>query len=396
MYIPDLSAADQCVMCGMCQPHCPTYQVQHIESESPRGRLSMILGIAQKQLDADDSVLQHLYNCTGCGACEAMCPSRVPYIQLLDDSKFLFRTKTRQGLATTILLWLVRHPARYDLLKKLLQSSRLGNILRRFGLLDKHTSEVQTQVNSKAILPQLQPIYHASGEIKGNIALFTGCITRLFDQQSLEDSISLLTYCGYNVHLPAGQVCCGAMHQHNGQPDIAAELIERNRQLLDSKRFDAIIGSATGCTSQLKAMNSEQPVFDITQFIAEHRLIEQLTLKPLEQHVSIHRPCSQQFNETTLVQLLQAIPGATIAPLSSNSTCCGAGGTQLIKPTTSSLALRQIKTDDILTQRPDILVTTNYGCALQLASGLTEDLSQNKQIEICHPVSLLVKSASLK
>lgn len=396
MYKPDLSAADQCVMCGMCQPHCPTYQVNHIESESPRGRLSMILGIAQNQLNADESVLQHLYNCTGCGVCEAMCPSRVSYMQLLDDSKYLLRSKTRQGLANTILLWLVRHPARYGLLKKLLQSTRLGNILRRFGLLDKQTAAVQQRVNRNPEQAQLQSMHPANGEAKGNIALFTGCITQLFDQQSLEDSITLLTHCGYNVHLPIGQVCCGAMHQHNGQPNIAAELIERNRQLFDSKRFDAIIGSATGCTSQLKAMNSNRPVIDIMQFIAEHQLIEQLTLTPLNLRVAAHRPCSQQLNNALLIQLMQAIPEIKIQSLHSNATCCGAGGTQLIKPTTPSLALRKIKSDDINQQAPDVIITTNFGCALQLASGLTENLSKNKQIEIYHPVSLLVKSASLK
>jgi len=396
MYKPDLSAADQCVMCGMCQPHCPTYQVHHIESESPRGRLSMILGIAQNQLKVDDSILQHLYNCTGCGACEAICPSRVPYMQLLDDSKYLLRNKTRQGLAATILLSLVRHPARYGLLKKLLQSIRLGNILRHFRLLDKHTSAVQQQVNGKPTIPQLQSLYHASGQAKGDIALFTGCINRLFDQQCLKDSLTLLTHCGYNVHLPAGQACCGAMHQHNGQPDVAAKLIEQNQQLFASKRFDAIIGSATGCVAQLQAMDIDRPVIDIMQFIADHQLIEQLDLKPLKQRISVHRPCSEQINATTVEQLMQAIPEATIQPLSSNATCCGAGGTQLVKPTTPSLKLRKIKSDDIEQQAPDILTTTNYGCALQLASGLAEDLSQGKQIEISHPVSLLVKSASLK
>ena len=356
----------------------------------------MILGIAQNQLKADDSVLRHLYNCTGCGACEAICPSRVPYMQLLDDCKYQLRSKTRQGLATTILLGLVRHPARYGLLKKLLQSRRLGNILRSFRLLDKQTATIQQQANSTPAFAQLQSMYPASGEIKGNIALFTGCITQLFDQQSLEDSITLLTHCGYNVHLPIGQVCCGAMHQHTGQPDITSELTERNRQLFGSKRFDAIISSATGCASQLRAMNSDRPVFDIMQFIAEHRLIEQLALKPLELRISVHRPCSQQLKETTLVQLLRTIPGAIIQSLESNATCCGAGGTQLINPTSSSLALRQIKADDTQMQSPDILVSSNYGCALQIASGLAEGLSENKQIEICHPVSLLVKSASLK
>ena len=100
MHKPDLSAADQCVMCGMCHPHCPTYQTSKTETESPRGRISMILGIAQGQLNADASVIEHLNNCTGCGACEAMCPSRVPFIDLLDNSKQLKKTEPCRSYIT--------------------------------------------------------------------------------------------------------------------------------------------------------------------------------------------------------------------------------------------------------------------------------------------------------
>ena len=33
---------DNCAMCGMCLNHCPTYKVNNNESESPRGRISII------------------------------------------------------------------------------------------------------------------------------------------------------------------------------------------------------------------------------------------------------------------------------------------------------------------------------------------------------------------
>ena len=64
---------DICVKCGLCLPHCPTYQKTQDENESPRGRLSLIQGWARDELQATPKLNAHIDNCLLCRSCESVC-----------------------------------------------------------------------------------------------------------------------------------------------------------------------------------------------------------------------------------------------------------------------------------------------------------------------------------
>ena len=91
-----------------------------------------------------------------------------------------------------------------------------------------------------------QNYYPAKTEKQGDVALFIGCFSDMFDQKTLDDSITLLNACGYGVHVPATQTCCGALHQHKGDNAQAAQLAQQNIDAFAQLDIAAVISSATG------------------------------------------------------------------------------------------------------------------------------------------------------
>ena len=132
-----LNATDRCVMCGMCLPHCPTYQISRDEGESPRGRIALIQGLVNGRLALSPHMEQHLDHCLGCRACEAVCPSGVTYGDIIDGGRAMIHAQHKTAPAPRILFSLVPRPRRLRLfgrILRLLQRSGLQGLARGFGL----------------------------------------------------------------------------------------------------------------------------------------------------------------------------------------------------------------------------------------------------------------------
>ena len=66
----DYQATLDCVHCGLCLPHCPTYQETGRESSSPRGRIYQMNLVAGGELPIGPSYVEHLELCLACRACD--------------------------------------------------------------------------------------------------------------------------------------------------------------------------------------------------------------------------------------------------------------------------------------------------------------------------------------
>ncbi|NOX76522.1 MAG: (Fe-S)-binding protein [Gammaproteobacteria bacterium] len=410
------SQLDRCVRCGMCSQHCPTYTLTGDENESPRGRIALIRALDAGQIPPGGKLTKHLDHCTSCRACEDYCPSGVRFGSIMDATRT--RLASEQTGPPSALLSLATRPRQLLRVGRWLRRyqrwgvqrlARASTLLKRLGL-----AQQDALLPELAELPPWQEYYPPTGEHCGDVALFTGCVSNVFDRRSLEASRRLLNHFGYGVRVPAAQTCCGAMHLHSGRADTAAELAQHNVAafvpLIDSGSVQAIVHTASGCTAMLAdyphlsslpadkhadAQRLADSTTDISQFLAACPQLTQQRPSPLPKTVAVHEPCSLRnvlHQQQAPYALLAHIPELQLRPLPTTTRCCGGAGSYLLTQPEFAQRMRQDQLDALRSLNADTLLTSNIGCALHLQAGLRE---QGQAVEVLHPVTLLARQLGL-
>ncbi len=251
LYIPD---ATECMRCGLCISLCPTYQLFRIEAETPRSRVRTIDKIINSDSVVSDEELKHLNNCTQCRACETICPSKMAYGHLFDlarEKRFQAEASERRGnLLSALGFKLIEHKALLNAataLIRLYQKTGLQFLLRKSALLRVFKLDKAESLMPEVDSSNLSERYPTDKQHRGNLALFTGCISDHFDRKTLLASIKLLNFIGFDVLVPKDQTCCGAIHQHQGNSAIAGKMAALNTKIFNSLDIEAIIYTASGC-----------------------------------------------------------------------------------------------------------------------------------------------------
>lgn len=371
-------------MCGLCLPHCPTYRVSRNEGESPRGRISLIKAYAQGELDAGPAIQTHLQSCTACMQCEQVCPADVAYQSILDSGRQLYRSRLKlkiRGLQSLAIFLLTKKWGHRWF--KILQMA--ASIVARSGLCT--SSEI---VQLAAVLKQQNIRSHLPQEIKSQqqVTIFSGCTAQLLDRETISSTLRIVAALGYQSHLPKRHLCCSALAQHSGFPELA---IRQRRNVHEYLHAHDVISFASGCGQQLEndGINNNARHYDIHDWLQQNNKLSTLQLKPLNKKVLLHTPCSLHKNQAgAMEQVLQAIPAVTVQRFNDDLYCCGAGGMQILTPQASNQALLHSKIATIKELQPDVIITANVGCRLQLQKGL---LQANIDIPVLHTVSLLAE-----
>lgn len=370
-----LQIADRCVKCGLCLPGCPTYQLYGNEAESPRGRIAMIEAQLKGDLSNSATLHQHLDHCLSCGQCEKACPSQVHYLTLLQFSRSQTAKRTLADQMTEHprlmkgAQWLARA------IPKPLQSTYKG------------VSINNAIANSPA--PKRHS-YDPIGLARGRVGLLVGCTGESHQGSSLHACIKLLNAAGYQVELPQVAHCCGALAQHKGQLDKAAEQSE-HCQAAFKPDIEAILTLNNGCSAHLNAIDTHLPCVDATLFVAKAVEEASIAFEALPETAALHLPCTlrNRLKQTqAVIDVLQMIPQLDLSVLDHGYGCCGAAGDQMLSHPEQASTLRQPLLDQVFHLKPDWLISSNIGCALHLMEGLNET---PHRIAFAHPLEILAQ-----
>ena len=76
-----------CTHCGLCLPKCPTYLESGHEADGPRGRIQLIRGLSDGEINPTRKIRKHLDSCLDCRSCESACPSGVVFHDLIEETR---------------------------------------------------------------------------------------------------------------------------------------------------------------------------------------------------------------------------------------------------------------------------------------------------------------------
>jgi glycolate oxidase iron-sulfur subunit len=405
---------EDCVHCGFCLPACPTYRSWGNEMDSPRGRIYLMRALGAGQVPLSSTVVRHFDQCLGCMACVSACPSGVKYDELIEETRFDVERQHRRPLGERLLrgllFALLPYPRRLTLLVWLAwvyQKLGLRWLLQRLGLLRllparlRNLEALMPEVTAQVLFTRVARQTQAQGEQRARVALLSGCVQGAFFPEVNAATLRVLAAEGCAT-VVAKNACCGALALHAGRQAQALSLARECIQELERTGADTIVVNAAGCGSAMKewgrlfrddrawaarAEAAAAKVRDVNEFLCE--LGPRAPRHALPVRAAMHHAChlhhAQRIREQPRV-LLGTIPGLELMELEGADECCGSAGVYNLLLPESAAAIGRRKADNVRALGPELLISANPGCTLQIAKALAE---QGHQVRAAHPVQVL-------
>lgn len=371
--------ADECVMCGLCLPHCPTFRLSGLETRSPRGRIALAK-VLEPGVAMDASVREALESCLQCRACEAVCPASVRYGEIVEGARAVLGPG--QAVIATLA---TRHP-------RLVASGLgvIGRLARRLPMATRHLGR-----RARWLLRADLPLSGDEGDARAGTLLFTGCVARSLEADAQRALLRIAAALGIPLGVATEAGCCGAQARHVGDLACAQRLAAHNARAWTQHEAREIVALDSGCVMALRtSANNGARIVEACRWLLDREDAWGPKLRRIDARIGLWLPCThrnQLRDARAATELLKALPGVEVVPVDAGHGCCGAAGPQLLAHPAQADALVAPLVEAIAALRVDALATTNVGCAMHLAERL---LLRSVKLPVIHPLACLAQRLS--
>ena len=377
----DASLIDDCVHCGFCLPTCPTYELWHEEMDSPRGRIWLMKATLDGTLELNRTVAEHFDRCLGCMACLTSCPSGVQYDRLIE----LARERVEQEVPRPVGERLLR-VARL----RRLPAAEAAEARAPFSLAARARAVPAAQGARAAAgarrsrrLPRPRP----SGERIARVGLLTGCVQSVLFGEVNRASARVLAALrlrgrGARTTAAAARSRSTPAAARRGSSSLAARPPRSPRP-----GCEMIVTNAAGCGSHLKDAHLDLPVVDISEALTRgQRARAARRSSCASRSRSRATSATPSGCATSRARCCARSPGVELVEPAEQELCCGSAGIYNLVQPDAARTLGDRKAANVLATEPDLYVSANPGCLLQVSAALRR---AGRPIPAAHPVELL-------
>lgn len=375
---PTLAEAEKtlraCVHCGICTATCPTYVLLGDERDGPRGRIVMIQRMLEDGGPPSPETVRHVDRCLSCLGCRTACPSSVDYRRLIDAARVHIAGHYTRSAAERLLRRFIA-----DVLTRP-ERVRQGFILARMfaPVAERLPGRLGALAKKGArAIPEKEELPPADSALR-RIALMPGCVQAAMAPGIDAAAARVLARRGFGSVRLEGAGCCGALTHHLGLADDAKDWAKRAIRAFEeadgAQAFEAVLVTATGCSSHLKDIAhllADEPewaaragVFAAKVKDFSELLTPRAATPPRRLRVAFHAPCSLQHGMrlSGASEAALAAAGHEVLAIPEGHLCCGSAGSySLLQPDIAG-RLRARKLANAATLSPDVIVSGNIGC----------------------------------
>jgi Fe-S oxidoreductase len=413
---------DMCCRCSICKfvpleklkeiQHsyvCPSIARYNFHTYAGGGRMGIGIAMLEKELEYDDKLLEVIYNCQMCGACDISCKYAMD-MEVLDPINEIRIKCVEEGNTVKALDGVIKGLRKQG---TMIPGTKAGRGEWAKGLDVKDVTKQKAKV-----------IYHAGCRVGYDKDMWKVAIA----------TVKLLKKAGVDLGIAGeNELCCGGRAYQMGYKDELLNQARQNMALIKKSGAEILVTGCADCYYAFKVLydkfdlKGELEVLHTTEYLA--RLLKEGKLKPTRKvniKVTYHDPCHlgrlgepyihwegkpvpghirifdppKEFRRGTYGiyepprDVLTSIPGLKLVEMDrikEYAWCCGAGGG--VKETNPEFAkwTARERIDEATSTGAEAIVTACPGCERNFTDTLKENGSSLKVYDV---VELLEKTVS--